>query len=87
MKRLFPKDVGIAEEERGPSLRFLHARITAFPCGAVDVVPFNINSDFARGVTSHPHVARLAPFNKFPIHQCSDLNKYVWAKILSYNQI
>ena len=59
---IMPHDVGMAVEEFGPSLKFLHTDINVAEASGPSITPHNPNIDFALGSTPHPHVSRLAQF-------------------------
>ena len=82
--RLFPRDVGITAEERGPCLRFLHTVIRCDESGHVTIEPFNPNEGFARGLEAEPKILRLARWQPM-VHHSSTLQPFLLAKLLAYN--
>ena len=63
--RCFPQDIGMTIEQQNPQLTFLHVTLdvkdSIEEC-PIDFSPSAPNSDYSRGVSDYPKVARVPPF-------------------------
>ena len=59
---VFPKDVGMSEEEAGPIVRFLSAGVDVINPIAPSCKPFLCNEDFALSISLFQKVAKLGLF-------------------------
>ena len=86
IQKLWPKDVGIEIEERGPVIRFLTVWISVVGDRAI-FVPHHPNIKFAFGFSPHQKTARLGRFAGENTHKYGMLKQFVVGQILSYNHI
>ena len=88
--RCWPKDIGLAVEQKGPNVTFLHlslrVRDEISEC-PLDIFPAMPNSAFSRGEEIVPNIVRVPPYYPTFSQGKLQLRPYIASKFHLFNQV